>query len=117
MLKMKIPKMPKMPKMPKIPTKILTAMGSYSSGNLSAGAETVRRGVRGIFLDIFFKTYTHTVFHFFVVFFTSKKSVSDAKNENAENSENAENPHQNFDCYGVIQKWQSKKKSTRAYSP
>ena len=55
---------------------------------------------------IFFKNYTHAVFHFFVVFFTSKKSVFNAKNENSENAENAqnaENSHQNFDCYGVIQ--------------
>ena len=57
---------------------------------------------------IFFKNYTHAVFHFFVVFFTSKKSVFNAKNENSENAENAENAqnaensHQNFDCYGVI---------------
>ena len=49
---------------------------------------------------IFFKDYTHGVFHFFVVFFTSKKSVFNAKNENAEN---AESSHENFDCYGVIQ--------------
>ena len=52
---------------------------------------------------IFFKNYTHAVFHFFVVFFTSKKSVCSAKNENSENAQNAENSHQNFDCYGVIQ--------------
>ena len=54
---------------------------------------------------IFFKNYTDAVFHFFVVFFTSKKSVFNAKNENSENAENAqnaENSHQNFDCYGVI---------------
>ena len=51
---------------------------------------------------IFFKNYidNDAVFHFFVVLFASKKSVFNAKNEN---SENAENPHQNFDCYGVIQ--------------
>ena len=42
-------------------------------------------------------------------FFTSKKSIFNAKNEisenseSSENAENAENPHQNFDCYGVIQ--------------
>ena len=53
---------------------------------------------------IFFKNYTHAVFHFFVVFFTSKKLVFDAKNENSENAQNAENSHQNFDCYGVIQR-------------
>ena len=57
---------------------------------------------------IFFKNYTHAVFHFFVVFFTSKKSVCNAENENSESSENAENAekaensHYNFDCYGVI---------------
>ena len=51
---------------------------------------------------IFFKNYIDAVFHFFVVFFTSKKSVFNAKNENSENAENAENSHQNFDCYGVI---------------
>ena len=55
---------------------------------------------------IFVKNYTHGFFQFFVIFFTSKNSISDAKNEiyeNSENAENAENPHQNFDCYGVIQ--------------
>ena len=51
----------------------------------------------------FFKNYTDAVFHFFVVFFASKKSVFNAKNENAENAQNAENSNQNFDCYGVIQ--------------
>ena len=38
----------------------------------------------------------------------TKKMLFDAKNENAEsseNAENAENPHQNFDCYGVIQRF------------
>ena len=51
---------------------------------------------------IFFKNDTDAVFHFFVVFFASKSSVFNAKNENAENAENAENSYQNFDCYGVI---------------
>ena len=68
---------------------------------------------------IFFKNYTHAVFHFFVVFFTSKKSVFNARNENSENAENAENAknaensHQNFDCYGVIQKSRSTAPSSR----
>ena len=39
MLKMKIPKIPKVPKIPKIPTKILTAMGSYSSVLQQMGEE------------------------------------------------------------------------------
>jgi|AACY02.6.fsa_nt_gi hypothetical protein len=51
----------------------------------------------------FFKNYTHGVFQFFVIFFTSKKSIFNGKNEISENAENAENPRQNFDCYGVIQ--------------
>ena len=54
----------------------------------------------------FVKNYTRGVFQFFVIFFTSKKSVFNAKNENSENAENAENPHQKFDCYGVIQQLQ-----------
>ena len=37
---------------------------------------------------IFVKNYTYAGFHFFVAFFTSKKSVFNAKNENAENAEN-----------------------------
>ena len=63
---------------------------------------------------IFFKNYsTHAVFQFFVIFFITENSVSDAQNENSESSENAENPHQNFDCYGVIQQrqWQWQWKS------
>ena len=55
---------------------------------------------------IFVKNYTHGAFQFFVIFFTSRKSIFDSKNEiseSSENAENAENPHQNFDCYGVIQ--------------
>ena len=60
-------------------------------------------------LSHFFKNYTHAAFQFFVILFVAKKSIFNAKNENcenpesSENAENAENPHQNFDCYGVIQ--------------
>ena len=51
---------------------------------------------------IFVKNYTHGVFQFFGVFFTSKKSIFHAKNEisenaeSSENAENAENSHQNL---------------------
>ena len=62
-------------------------------------------------LSHFFKNYTHAVFQFSVIFFIAKKTIFNAKNENSENAEssenaeNAENPRQNFDCYGVIQRY------------
>ena len=40
---------------------------------------------------IFSKNYTHAVFHFLGIFFTAKKSIFNAKNENSGNSESSEN--------------------------
>mgnify|MGYP003320163764 CR=1 FL=1 len=66
--------------------------------------------INGVFIFSCFAFFSKIILmrfsNFLWSFFTSKKSIFNAKNEiseNSENAENAENSHSNFDCYGAIQ--------------